>query len=75
MCVGRGWGLRVKASIYMYTVSLKEYAYGLHFVVRCCDLVQGDLPISFRVTSQALGQYDCPSTSGVTLKDMGKYIK
>ena len=31
------------------------------------------LPISFRVTSLALGQsYDCPSASEVTLKDMGK---
>ena len=31
------------------------------------------LPISFRVTSLALGQsYDCPSGSKVTLKDMGK---
>ena len=33
------------------------------------------LPISFRVTSRALGQsYDCPSASEVTLKDMGKHI-
>ena len=31
------------------------------------------LPISFRVASLASGQsYDCPSASGVTLKDMGK---
>ena len=31
------------------------------------------LPISFRVTSQALGQsYDCPSASEVTLKDISK---
>ena len=30
-------------------------------------------PISFRVTSLALGQsYDCPSASEVTLKDAGK---
>ena len=34
------------------------------------------LPISFRVTSLALGQsYDCPSASEVTLKDMGKINK
>ena len=31
------------------------------------------LPISFRITSLALGQsYDCPSANEVTLKDMGK---
>ena len=30
------------------------------------------LPISFRVTSLALGQSYCPSASEVTLKDMGK---
>ena len=33
------------------------------------------LPISFRVTSLALGQsYDCPSASEVTLKNMDKMI-
>ena len=33
------------------------------------------LPISFRVTSLALGQsYDCPSASEVNLKDMGKLV-
>ena len=32
------------------------------------------LPISFRVTSLTLGQSsDCPSASGVTLKNMGKF--
>ena len=37
---------------------------------------QNNLPISFRITSLALGQScDCPSVSGVTLKDMGKHIK
>ena len=31
------------------------------------------LPISFRITSLALGQsYDCPNASEVILKDMGK---
>ena len=43
-----------------------------HFVV-CCYLP--NIPISFRVTSLALGQsYDCPSASEVTLQDMGKLI-
>ena len=33
------------------------------------------MPISFMVTSLALGQlYDCPSASEVTMKDMGKQI-
>ena len=33
-------------------------------------------PISFRVTSLALGQsYDCPSASEVILKDMGQFTR
>ena len=39
----------------------------------CFGLVWGCLPISFRVSSLALGQsYDCPSAGEVILKDMGK---
>ena len=39
----------------------------------CCDHIY--LSISFRVASLTLGQsYDCPSASGVTLNNMGKFI-
>ena len=48
-----------------------EYAHSLCFVVFWCVLVLIGFPISFRVTSLALGQsYDCPNASEVTLKDM-----
>ena len=41
----------------------------------CCNWSGAILPISFRVTSQALGQsYDCPSAYEVILKDMGKWF-
>ena len=43
----------------------------------CCIVFSYTLiwPISFRITSMALGQsYDCPSASEVILKDMGKCI-
>ena len=46
-------------------------------VVLCYVVVrhQPILPISFRVTSLALGQsYDCPSANETTLNDMGKSI-
>ena len=48
----------------------------------CCVLCSSSLsnhvihvPISFRVTSLALGQYNCPSASEITLKDMGRTNK
>ena len=55
----------------------------MHMVVLCFVLLwfhclflvdmYNILPISFRITSLALGQlYDCPSASEVILKDMGK---
>ena len=50
-----------------------NYAYG--FSIWLCFFVDSQmcLPISFSVTSLALGQsYDCPSASEVTLKDMGQ---
>ena len=44
----------------------------------CCVLLEFgklDLPISFRVTSLALGQsYDCPSAGEMTLEDISKYV-
>ena len=41
----------------------------------CCGLVAVDLPISFKVTSLALGQpYGCPNTSEVTLRNKGKCL-
>ena len=41
----------------------------------CPDMVQVNLPISFRVTSLALGQsYDCPSACEATLKYMDKLV-
>ena len=44
-----------------------------HYVISSWRIVVVYLPISFRVTSLALGQsYDCPSISEVTLKNMGK---
>ena len=48
--------------------------YGVHDLI-CFFILRYELilPLSFRVTSLALGQsYDCPSASNVTLEDMAK---
>ena len=48
----------------------RRFAFCLCLVAILCLII----PISFRVTSLALGQsYDCPSASEATLKDMAKY--
>ena len=56
---------------------LQNISWHIHMVDAwsCCVVADNwlILPISFRVTSLALGQsYDCPSASEVILKDMGK---
>ena len=55
-----------------YTVHSKDYAHGPHFVVVWFRSI---LPISLRVTSQALGQSsDCPGACEVTLMNKGEWI-
>ena len=56
-----------------FTAHPKKYTHDSCFVVVWYHLI---LPISFRVTSLALGQsYDCPSACEVILKNMGKPIQ
>ena len=57
------------------TVYPKKYAHGSCFAVLCCGYTLTDFPISIRVTSLALWQYnDCPSASKATLMNMDKYF-
>ena len=52
-----------------------KHKHGSHFVAFCVVCLGSILPISFRVTSLALGQlYDCPSACDVTLNDMSKCL-
>ena len=56
------------------TVYPKKYAHGYCFAVLCCGYTLTDFPISIRLTSLALWQYnDCPSASKATLMNMDKY--
>ena len=57
------------------TVYPKKYAHGVCFAVLCCGYTLTDFPISIRLTSLALWQYnDCPSASKATLMNMDKYF-
>ena len=42
------------------------------YIINCLWIYVIYLPISFRVASLALGQYDCPGASEETLQDVGK---
>ena len=58
-----------------HTVYPKKYAHGFCFAVLCCGYTLTDFPISIRLTSLALWQYnDCPSASKATLVNMDKYF-
>ena len=58
-----------------YTVYPEKYAHGFCFVMLCCGYTLTDFPISIRLTSLALGQFnDCPSASKATLMNMIKYF-
>ena len=57
----------------LVTVYPKKYAHGCCFAVLCCGYTLLDFPISIRLTSLALWQYnDCPSASKATLMKMDK---
>ena len=57
------------------TVYPKKYAHGFCFAVLCCGKTLTDFPISIRLTSLALWQFnDCPSASKATLMIMDKYF-
>ena len=58
-----------------YTVYPRKYAHGLWFVVLCCGYALADFPISIRLTSLVLWQFnDCPNASKATLMTMDKYF-
>ena len=58
-----------------HTVYPKKYAHGFCFAVLCCVYTLADFPISIRLTSLALWQFnDCPSASKATLMNMDKCI-
>ena len=60
---------------FISTVYPKKYAHGFCFAVLCCGYTLNDFPISIRLTSLALWQYDdCPSASKATLMNMDKYF-
>ena len=57
------------------TVYPKKYAHGFCFAVLFCRYTLTEFPISIRLTSLALWQYnDCPSASKATLMNMDKYF-
>ena len=61
--------------IYGHTVYPKKYARGFYFAALCFGYTLTDFPISSRLTSLALWQYnDCPSASKATLMNMDKYF-
>ena len=74
VCLGTrriGTGTNVTCS----TVYPKKYAHGFCFAVLCCGYTLTDFPISIRLTSLALWQFnDCPSASKATLMNMDKYF-
>ena len=50
----------ILVSLLMYTVYPKKYAHGFRFAVLCCGYTLTDFPISIRLTSLALWQFnDC----------------
>ena len=58
-----------------HTVYPKKYAHGFCFAVLCCGYTLTDFPISIKLTSLALWQYnDCPNASKATLMNMDKYF-
>ena len=60
---------RAPGFIFLYRIHPQNYILSRLVV----DMRWSTLPISFRLSSLALGQsYDCPSASEATLKDMGK---
>ena len=69
-------GFQSKSSTQLlHTVYPKKYAHGLCFAVLCCGYTLTDIPISIRLTSLALWQYnDCPNASKATLMNMDKYF-
>ena len=64
--------LRILVNITVYP---KKNAHGFCFAVLCCGYTLTDFPISIRLTSLALWQYnDCPSASKATLMNMDKHF-
>ena len=58
-----------------YTVYPKKYAHGFCFALLCCGYTLTDFPISIRLTSLALWQFnDCPSASKAILMNIDKYF-
>ena len=67
--------MRITHTQYKHTVYPKKYAHVFCFAVLCCGYTLTDLPISIRLTSQALRQSDdCPSASKSILMNMDKYF-
>ena len=69
--------LSVRRSVHAVTNTVypKKYAHGFCFAVLCCGYTLTDFPISIRLTSLALWQFnDCPSASKATLMNMDKYF-
>ena len=63
--------------LWWYQIASFMYSISQEICTRmlCCGYVLTDLPISIRLTSLALWQYnDCPSASKATLVNMGKCI-
>ena len=57
------------------TVYPMKYAHGFCFAVLCCGYTLTDFPITIRLTSLALWQFnDCPSASKATLMNIDKYF-
>ena len=57
------------------TVYPKKYAHGFCFAVLCCGYTLTDFPISIRLISLAMWQFnDCPSASEATLMNMDIYF-
>ena len=57
------------------TVYPKKHAHGFCLAVLRCGYTLTDFPISIRLTSLALWQFnDCPSASKATLMNMDKYF-
>ena len=76
MC-DKGMNLLIMLYVMICTVfsrsTSQENALRTHFAMICGKYLPTDLPKSFRITFDALGQwYDCCSTYGATLKNTEK---
>ena len=67
-----GWWCLMPSDITVYP---QKYAHGFCFAVLCFGFTLTGFPISIRLTSLALWQFnDCPSASKATLTIMDKYF-